>query len=75
MMVILEPHVADKLWNAGLVALGFGVILDPQWYRMSYAAVPRLAAIPNVCRALFAVGCLVAAIGLVMGRLHIGSSR
>jgi hypothetical protein len=74
MMILLESHIANQVWDAGLAAIGLGVIFDPQWFRISYSALPNVAAIPNLCRALLCLGCLMAVIGFVMRHMHIGGS-
>jgi hypothetical protein len=69
-LVFVAPtSVADRMWYTGLVLSGFGVILDPQWFRMRYGTPVNLAAMPRACRVLLGLGGTLAAVGFLMRHL------
>ena len=69
MLFVAPTSVAEHVWYAGLVCSGFGVILDPQAFRLGYGTPLSIAAMPLVCRILLGVGGTLVVLGFILRHL------
>jgi hypothetical protein len=66
LVFVVPTSFGERLWHAGLVASGFGAILDPQSFRLTYGKSLSFATMPRVCRILVGVGVALVVLGLLM---------
>ena len=69
LVFVIPTSLGERVWYAGLMSSGFGVILDPQWFRVKYGTPVNVAAMPGVCRILVGVGVALTAIGFLIRHL------